>query len=126
MGLNNIDPAKRKQEDEIAKELFSHIDKKQSLVFNAGAGAGKTYALIESLRYVIKRYGKILEENNQQIMCITYTNVAAKHIKDQLGNSRRVVVSTIHERLWQLIASYQEQLLFIVTVAYKIRLDGLQ
>ena len=97
MGLNNIDSAKRKQEDEIAKELFSHIDKKQSLVFNAGAGAGKTYALIESLRYVIKRYGKILEENNQQIMCITYTNVAAKHIKDQLGNSRRVVVSTIHE-----------------------------
>lgn len=113
MGLNKIDPAKRKQEDEIAKELFSHIDKKQSLVFNAGAGAGKTYALIESLRYVVKMYGKILEENNQQIMCITYTNVAAKHIKDQLGNSRRVVVSTIHERLWQMIAPYQEQLLLI-------------
>ncbi len=85
MGLKNVDPAKRKQEEEIAKELFSYIDKKQSLVFNAGAGAGKTYALIESLRYVIKKYGQILEENNQQIMCITYTNVAAKHIKDQLG-----------------------------------------
>ena len=113
MGLNNVDPAKRKRENEIAKELFSYIDKKQSLVFNAGAGAGKTYALIESLRYVIKKYGQILEENNQKIMCITYTNVAAKHIKDQLGNSKLVVVSTIHERLWQLIAPYQEQLLLI-------------
>ena len=113
MGLNNIDPAKKKQEDEIAKELFSYIEKKQSFVFNAGAGAGKTYALIESLRYVVKRYGKILGENNQQIMCITYTNVAAKHINNQLGNSQRVVVSTIHERLWQLIAPYQEQLLLI-------------
>ena len=80
MGLNNIDSAKRKQEDEIAKELFSHIDKKQSLVFNAGAGAGKTYALIESLRYVIKRYGKILEENNQQIMCITYTRSEERRV----------------------------------------------
>lgn len=53
-------------------------------------------------------------------------NAAAKYIKDQLGNFRQVVVSAIHKRLWQLIASYQEQLLFIVTVAYKIRLDGLQ
>lgn len=113
MGLNNVDPAKRKQENEIAEELFSYIDKKQNFVFNAGAGAGKTYALVESLRYVIKKYGKILEENNQQIMCITYTNVAAKHIKDQLGNSKLVVVSTIHERLWQLIAPYQEQLLLL-------------
>ena len=35
------------QEDEalIIKELLSCIDCKKSLVFNAGAGAGKTYAL---------------------------------------------------------------------------------
>lgn len=111
MGLNNLDPAKKKREDEITQELFSHIDEKQSLVFHAGAGAGKTYALIESLRHVIKENGKRLEKNNQQIMCITYTNVAAKNIKDKLGNSRLVAVSTIHERLWQLIEPYQDELL---------------
>lgn len=110
MGLDIIEPAKKRLEDETEKELFSHIDKKQSLVFNAGAGAGKTYALVESLRHVIKECGEGLKANNQQIMCITYTNVAAKHIKDKLGNSRLVMVSTIHERLWQLIEPYQEQL----------------
>ena len=111
MGLNNLEPAKKKREDEITQELFSHIDEKQSLVFHAGAGAGKTYALRESLRHVIKENGKRLEKNNQQIMCITYTNVAAKNIKDKLGNSRLVAVSTIHERLWQLIEPYQDELL---------------
>lgn len=40
MGLNNIDSSKRKREVEIAEQLFSCIDKKQSLVFNAGAGDG--------------------------------------------------------------------------------------
>lgn len=113
MGLNNLDPAKKKQEDEITQELFSYIDEKQSLVFSAGAGAGKTYALIESLRHVIKENGRRLKENNQQIMCITYTNVAARNVKDKLGNSKLVAVSTIHERLWQLIEPYQEQLLRI-------------
>lgn len=113
MGLNNLDPAKKKREDEIAQELFSYIDEKQSLVFSAGAGAGKTYALIESLRHVIKENGRRLKDNNQQIMCITYTNVAARNIKDKLGNSRLVAVSTIHERLWQLIEPYQDELLRI-------------
>lgn len=119
MGLDIIDPAKKRQEDETEKELFLHIDKRQSLVFNAGAGAGKTYALVESLRHVIREHGEGLRANNQQIMCITYTNVAAEHIKDKLGNSRLVVVSTIHERLWQLIEPYQEQLLSI----HKEKLD---
>ncbi len=111
MGLDNLDPAKKQQEDGITEQLFSYIDQKQSLVFNAGAGAGKTYALIQSLNHVMQKCGKRLEENNQQIMCITYTNVAAKHIKEKLGNSKLVTVSTIHERLWQVIAPYQEQLL---------------
>lgn len=113
MGLNSLDPAKKKREDEITQELFSYIDEKQSLVFSAGAGAGKTYALIESLRHVIKENGRRLKDNNQQIMCITYTNVAARNIKDKLGNTRLVAVSTIHERLWQLIEPYQDELLHI-------------
>lgn len=111
MGLKETDLNKKAQEDQITESLFACIDKKQSLVFNAGAGAGKTYALVECLRYVIKQYGQKLEEHNQRIMCITYTNVAANHIKDQIGNSNLVRVSTIHERLWQLIQPYQKELL---------------
>ena len=111
MGLTDTDLEKKAQEDQITESLFSCIDERQSLVFNAGAGAGKTYALVECLRYVIKQYGQKLEEHNQQIMCITYTNVAANHVKESIGNSNLVRVSTIHERLWQLIQPYQKELL---------------
>lgn len=87
------------------------IDESKSLVFNAGAGSGKTYALVECLKYVIQSYGKQLKEHNQRIMCITYTNVAANNIKEKIGNSNLVLVSTIHERLWQLINTFQPELL---------------
>ncbi|MGC3835378.1 hypothetical protein ACPSKX_14585 [Moritella viscosa] len=43
--------------------------------------------------------------------CITYTNVAVNEIKSRLGNSDAVQVSTIHERLWEIIKRAQPQLL---------------
>lgn len=113
MGLQKIDPVKKKQEDEVINQLLKYIDENRSLVFHAGAGAGKTYALIQSLRHVILKEGRKLEAHNQKIMCITYTNVATNHIKSQIGNSNLVVVSTIHERLWELIQQYQEELVQI-------------
>ena len=91
--------------------MFSSIDKRQSVVFNSGAGAGKTYALIECLKYIVNKYGKVLKQHNQSVICITYTNVAANHIKEKLGNSDIVQVSTIHERIWELIQQHQKQLL---------------
>lgn len=113
MGLKEIDPEKYEQEQKITQRLFELVDEGKSLVFDAGAGAGKTYALAESLRHVIRKYGKKLERHNQKIMCITYTNVAANNIKAKIGNSNLVIVSTIHERLWQLIKSYQRELLVL-------------
>ncbi len=111
MGLQEIDLEKQKKEQEIIQQLFLCIDESKSLVFNAGAGSGKTYALVECLKYVIQSYGKQLKEHNQRIMCITYTNVAANNIKEKIGNSNLVLVSTIHERLWQLINTFQPELL---------------
>lgn len=79
------------------------------IVFNAGAGAGKTYALIESLKYIIKQYGTKLIATNQKIICITYTNTAVHEIRERLGNTDIVLVSTIHERPWDLIKSYKKE-----------------
>ena len=111
MGLQELDQKKREQEWKITQKLFKYIDERKSLVFDAGAGSGKTYALVESIQYVIQQYGEQLEHHNQKIMCITYTNVAANNIKYKIGNSNLVAVSTIHERLWQLIKVYQKELL---------------
>lgn len=87
---------------EVQRNVISHIDVFKSFRFNAGAGAGKTYALIETLKYVTRN--KIAATNSpQKVACITYTNVAVNEIKNRLGNSDKVHVSTIHEMLWDII-----------------------
>ncbi|MFI8620127.1 UvrD-helicase domain-containing protein [Marinomonas sp. NPDC078689] len=94
----------------IQKNINQHIDGFKSFRFNAGAGAGKTYALIETLKYVTTN--KIAATKSpQKVACITYTNVAVNEIKNRLGNSDIVDVSTIHERLWEIIKRAQPELL---------------
>lgn len=101
------------EEKQIQNNLNNYIDTFQHIKFNAGAGAGKTHALKESLLYIIDKYGNTLKYHNQQILCITYTNVATNEIKDRIGNSSLVKVSTIHERVWELIKTYQQELVQI-------------
>lgn len=113
MSLSKISPVSKKEEEAAQILINSCIDNDESIVVNAGAGAGKTYALTESLKYIIKKHGDKLTYHNQRIMCITYTNVATNEIKERLGNSDLVKVSTIHERLWALIKDYQKELVKI-------------
>lgn len=113
MSLQVISKENGEKESKVLNKIFSHINKKESFIFNSGAGAGKTYALIESLKYVIESFNKELKNNNQKIMCITYTNIASQEVKERLGNTSLVVVSTIHERMWDLIKGYQKELVEI-------------
>lgn len=102
-----------KEEKLVQVEINNCIDEFKNIKFNAGAGAGKTHALKESLIYIVNEYGKKLQYHNQNILCITYTNIATKEIKERLGNSTLVNVSTIHERVWALIKNYEEELVSI-------------
>ena len=111
--LSIVDPKRQVEENSIIEELLFCIDGKQSLIFNAGAGAGKTYALVECLKHVCREKEKNLKYHNQKAICITYTNVAANEIKNRLGNTELILVSTIHERLWEIIKEYQEELVMI-------------
>jgi len=113
MSLTQILEEAINQEQQIQEQIFSTIDEYQNIIFNAGAGAGKTYALIESLKYIIETKGEQLNSHNQNVICITYTNVATNEIRERLGNTKLVKVSTIHERLWDLIKDYQKQLVEI-------------
>jgi DNA helicase II / ATP-dependent DNA helicase PcrA len=113
MCLQNLSQELIESEKQVQVDINSAIDNFEHLIFNAGAGAGKTHALIESLKYLVQKYGDRLKTHNQNIICITYTNVATNEIKDRLGNSELVKVSTIHERLWELIEPYQKQLVEI-------------
>lgn len=98
------------KEQQVIQKIFRCIKNEKSWFFDAGAGAGKTYALIQSLRMIVIEKGKTLNIHNQKIMCITYTNVAANEIKDRLGKTSLVNVSTIHDCIWNIIAPHQELL----------------
>lgn len=104
-------PEKLIEEMKVQELLNNAIDNNKSFVFNAGAGSGKTYALIESLKYIVKHYGENLSNQNKHVLCITFTNAAADNIKSKFGNSDIVKVSTIHERVWELIHLQQDALL---------------
>lgn len=101
------------KEAQVQSQIFSHVDLNEGIVFSSGAGAGKTYSLIETLKYIIKNRGRELRARNQNILCITYTNAAVNEINIRLGNTEIVKVSTIHECLWGLIQSQQSALLTI-------------
>lgn len=111
--LSDISDRNKRVEDNIDKKICTCIDDDKSFIFNAGAGSGKTYSLIESLKYLISTKGESLKYHNNNVICITYTNVASEEIKQRLGNSRLVMVSTIHERIWDIIQGYHPQLVEI-------------
>jgi DNA helicase-2/ATP-dependent DNA helicase PcrA len=113
MSLSIVSSEKIDEENKIQENIFEAIDKNENIIFSSGAGSGKTYSLIESLKYIINKHGLRLKEHNQNIICITYTNVATEEVKERLGNSDLVKVSTIHERIWELIKDYQNELVVI-------------
>lgn len=106
-----ISQANEQEEKGIHQQLFQYIDEFHNLVFNAGAGAGKTYSLIESLRYILTNNFSKLNGHTQKVACITYTNAAVDEINSRLGQTDLVKVSTIHEMVWSFIQNNQPQLL---------------
>lgn len=110
-GKLNISDQDRAQEQSVIEQIGRCIDTGKSWAFDAGAGAGKTYALVQSLKLLLDRQGVIFSAHGQKILCITYTNAAANEIKARLRNAPLVLISTIHERLWDIIAPYRKELL---------------
>lgn len=113
MSEKSISKENLRIEQKLQDDLNSCFDQYTSFIFNAGAGSGKTYALVQCLEYLIKSKSNDLKIHNQKIICITYTNVATNNIKEKIGRNDTVLVSTIHERLWEIIKKQQPELLKI-------------
>lgn len=101
------------KERAIQERLFSLIDQGKSFIFDAGAGSGKTYSLVECLKHVVTLKGDALSKESQIIACITFTNVAVDEIRSRLGNSKVTHISTIHEFIWPFLSSFQDELVVI-------------
>lgn len=82
----------------------------KSFRLEAGAGAGKTYTLIKSLKYLIESKSEVFLKKNQQVACITYTNVAKDEIQSRTDNHPVVFAETIHAFCWNLIKDFQKNL----------------
>jgi ATP-dependent DNA helicase UvrD/PcrA len=87
--------------------IHSCIDEGHSFLVEAGAGAGKTYSLVEALRYLVENRGAELLRRHQKIACISYTNVAANEIETRTDRHPTIQSSTIHAFCWSAIRDFQ-------------------
>lgn len=82
----------------------------KSFTLKAGAGAGKTRALVETLQELSDDTKRELSLRNRKIAVITYTNAASEEIIGRIHASNIVQVSTIHSFIWGLIKHYQQDI----------------
>jgi len=120
-GWNVYDKTKFRIIMNAFEQIVNHLENKKSFVLEAGAGAGKTYTLVQTLKYIIDNYSEELENNLQKIICITYTNIAKNEIIRRIENNSIVRVLTIHEFLWESIKTFQKQLKIEVCILNELR-----
>lgn len=89
--------------DKEVEEILLHIKQNHNFLLSGGAGSGKTYSLVQTLKQISILYP------NAQIACITYTNAAAVEIMNR-ANIANLRVSTIHDFLWENISIFPNDL----------------
>ena len=105
----SLSPAE-KASTEALEQINRCIDSNSCFRLEAGAGAGKTYSLIESIKYLISRQANEFLSKQQRIACITYTNVAKDEIKDRTDHHPVIFSDTIHAFCWSILQHYQVKL----------------
>lgn len=91
-------------------EMFTAINDGNCFRLEAGAGAGKTYSLIKALKHLIDNKSVELSTKEQQIACITYTNVAKNEIRERTDNHPVIYADTIHAFSWGFIKAFQAKI----------------
>lgn len=86
------------------------IDQHKCFRLEAGAGAGKTYSLVEALKRLIYELGPDYLRLGQKVACITYTNVAKREISQEIDEHPAVLVETIHAFCWGCMGQFQSVL----------------
>lgn len=104
-----LNPAEAASEKSLS-EVYGCLDREESFLVEAGAGAGKTYTLVKALHFLMDRYQYILPKRHRKIACITFTNVAKDEIDARTDRSPLIYCDTIHAFCWSLIGGFQRQL----------------
>jgi DNA helicase-2/ATP-dependent DNA helicase PcrA len=96
----------------VSDEIAACLDgaKPKSFFLFAGAGSGKTRALVDALKAARQARGDDLRLNGQKIGVITFTNAACDEIKSRLQFDSLLEVSTIHSFAWTLIQGFDHDI----------------
>ena len=100
------------QEDELRQTIAACLDleKPKSFFLYAGAGTGKTRAVVEALAFFRDRYGTLFRQSGRKVAVITYTNAACDEIRRRIDFDPVFAVSTIHSFAWEQIRSYHKDI----------------
>lgn len=109
------------------KQIHACITSKPpvSFVVTAGAGSGKTTSLIKALDQVINEHGATMLMRKQKVACITYTEVAANEIREDVNAAALVHVSTIHSFYWTIASVFQSDIKSWLQQDLEKRIDDL-
>lgn len=105
----NNDKAKRLA-DAVDQEIIKTLQLGKSFLVEAGAGSGKTYSLLRVVDWLQANRRSEYRRRQQQVACITYTNVAVDEIARRLSQGSFIEPSTIHSFAWRFISSFQSAL----------------
>lgn len=109
MALETLSPAVEAAQK--AQVRVNHcIDHHQCFRLEAGAGAGKTYSLVQALKRLISERGSDYLRRGLKVACITYTNVAKHEISREIDEHPAVLVETIHSFCWACMGQFQSVL----------------
>lgn len=101
------------EKDEI-KKLPEPNDKQKECIYNtkygkylviAGPGTGKTFTVTRKIKHLI-------EEDNvepESILCLTFSNTAAREMKTKIGENYEIDVFTYHEFCLNIMEEFPEQ-----------------
>jgi DNA helicase-2/ATP-dependent DNA helicase PcrA len=87
------------------------LAERRSFKLEAGAGAGKTFSLVQALNGILADREAYLPLPHQRVACLTYTNVARDEVRARITASNAVFIDTLHGFLWEMIAPFQKPML---------------
>ncbi|MBN8945280.1 MAG: AAA family ATPase [Rhizobiales bacterium] len=93
---------------EAQAKVNACLDKGRSFRLEAGAGAGKTYSLVQALKRLIAERGPALMHAGQKVACITFTEVAREEIAQEIEQHPAILVETIHAFSWAFLSQFQK------------------
>ena len=95
---------------EAEAKIKACLDEGRNFRLEAGAGAGKTYSLVQALKRLIAERGPTLLHAGQKVACITFTEVACDEIASEIAQHPAILVETIHAFSWAFLRQFQKAL----------------